>query len=306
MKPVKLLAAAMAFAGIAHVAEAPVTSYELTLVDMQGQKKVLATLPGSVFAPRVSPDGTRVAFEMTEAGETAADAPRTRIQVAPLDDLEKREALQITVTTKRNVAPVWAPESDRIAFVATGNSSDMLFWQRADGGEQPTYLVDGRAAEGIYPDGRMVFITRTDNGDYGISAINLKTKEVTRLVDLPGSEQHSSHISRDGRWIAYTSNETGRHEVWAEPLPQTGRRFQLTRQGGAHPLWSPDGSSIYFDRDGSMLRLDVKVNGDALQAGEAVQLPISGFQQGPLRRQYDLLPDGRGFVMLFPVAPGAN
>ena len=49
MNPVKLLAAAMVFAGVAHAAEAPVTSYELTLVDMQGQKKVLATLPGSVF-----------------------------------------------------------------------------------------------------------------------------------------------------------------------------------------------------------------------------------------------------------------
>lgn len=304
MNRVKLLAAAMAFAVVTHAAEPPATSHELTLVDMQGQKKVLATLPGSVSAPRISPDGTRVAFEMTEPGEAAGDPPRTRIQVAPLNDLEKRKALQITVTSKRNVAPVWAPESDRIAFLATGNSSDMLFSQRADGGEQPTYLVDGRAVEGIYPDGRMVFITRTDNGDYGIWALDLKTKQVTRLVDLPGSGQHSSNISRDGRWIAYTSNETGRDEVWAEPLPQTGKRFQLTRQGGAHPLWSPDGASIYFDRGGSMFRMDVRVDADALQAGDAAQLPISGFQQGELRRQFDLLPDGKGFVMLFPVAAG--
>lgn len=304
MRRFPLLIAGMAALGLGHAAEPAGASFQVALVDMQGQKKVLGTLPDSVFAPRVSPDGTRLAFELTEPGENAGDAPRTRIQVAPLADISKREPLQITVITRRNVAPVWSPENDRIAFVATGNASDMIYWQRSDGGEQPRYVVDGRAAEGIYPDGRLVFLTRTGETDYGISAIDLNTGEVTGLVDLPGSAQHSSQISRDGEWIAYSSNETGRHEVWAEPLPRTGKRFQLTREGGGHPVWAPDGAAIYFDHDGRMFRLDVRVEGGELHAGQAAQLPVSGFQQGPLRRQFDLLPDGTGFVMLFPVQAG--
>lgn len=298
MKRLTFLAAGMALIGLAQAAEPE--SFDLALVDMQGQKKVLGTLPGSVIAPRVSPDGTKVAFELTEPGENAGDPVRTRIQVAPLADPGKREPLQITTITRRNVAPVWSPEGDRIAFVATGNADDMLFWQRSDGGEQPKYVVDGRAAEGIYPDGRMVFIRRAGENDYGIFAIDLSSREVTQLVDLPGSAQHSSDISTDGKWIAYSSNETGRHEVWAEPLPKSGKRIQLTRDGGGHPLWAPDGSAIYYEQDGRMFRLDVRVEGAELRAGQAVQLPISGFQQGPLRRQFDLLPDGKSFLMLLP------
>ncbi|MFO7324149.1 MAG: hypothetical protein DIU62_000405 [Pseudomonadota bacterium] len=302
MKRLAVLVAGMAAFSLAHAA-APQSSggeYELALVDLQGQKKVLGTLPDSVYAPRVSPDGTRVAFELTEPGESAGDPPITRIQVAPISDLAKRRALQVTVITRRNIIPVWNPESDRIAFLATGNGSDALFWQRADGGEQPKFLVDGAAPEGIYRDGRMLFATRAGERDYGIAALDLTTLKVTPVVDLPGTAQHSSHVSADGRWIAYASDETGRYEVWAEPLPQTGRRFQLTRGGGAHPVWAPDGRALYFDQGGKLYRLDVTAQGDELRVGAAVELPITGFVQGPGRRQYDLAPDGRSFLMLFP------
>src|SRR5690606_8559609 len=185
MRRFPIFAAGLVLLGLVHAAEPEGAAYEVALVDMQGQKKVLGTLPDSVFAPRVSPDGTRVAFELTEPGENAGDPPRTRIQVAPLADFDQRAPLEMTVITRRNVAPVWSPENDRIAFLASGNASDMIFWQRSDGGEQPKYVVDGRAPEGIYPDGRMVFITRTGDSDYGISAIDLNTRKVTRLVDLP-------------------------------------------------------------------------------------------------------------------------
>lgn len=301
MRRFPLLVAGLALVGLTHAAAPEGAAFEMALVDMQGQKKVLGTLPDSVLAPRVSPDGTKVAFELTEPGENAGDPPRTRIQVAPLADFSKRKPLQLTVITRRNEAPVWSPENDRIAFLASGNSSDMLFWQRSDGGEQPKYVVDGRAPEGIYPDGRMVFTTLTGDSDHGLSAIDLNSRKVTRLVDLPGSAQHSGQISADGRWIAYASNETGRYEVWAEPLPQTGQRQQLTREGGSHPVWAPDGSALYFDQGGRMFRLDVRAQAGELRAGQAAQLPITGFQQGLLRRQFDLLPDGSGFVMLFPV-----
>ena len=301
MNRLKWLVAGLALAGIAHAGEPAATAYEMAIVDLQGQKKVLGTLPDSVFAPRVSPDGRKVAFEMTVPGENASDPALTRIHVAPLDDISKAQALQITVITGRNIAPVWTPEGDRIAFLATGNGPDALFWQRADGGEQPRFVVEGRAPEGIYPDGRMVFITLGANRDYGISAIDLDSKEVTKLIDLPGSEQHSSRISPDGRWIVYTSNETGRYELWAEPMPQDGQRFQLTRDGGGHAVWAPDSQAVYFDRGGSLHRLDLRVEGNALRAGATTKLPISGFQQIPLRRQFDIVPDGSGFVMLFPV-----
>jgi TolB protein len=167
----KLLAAAgMAFIGMAHAA-APAsgpTAYELALVDMQGQKKVLGTVLGSAFAPRVSPDGTRVAFEQTDPA--TADSPElTRIYVAPLNDLAKREGTQVTIPALTNLGPIWSPDNDRLAFVATGNGPDVIFYQRSDGGIQPKYLVDGRAVDGWYKGGLVTFVTQTGSGDYGIS-----------------------------------------------------------------------------------------------------------------------------------------
>jgi Tol biopolymer transport system component len=305
MKRFKLLAVAgMAFVGFAQAgapAAPAAAGYELALVDMQGQKKVLGTVSASAFAPRVSPDGTRVAFEQLDAA--TADLPELRkIYVAPLNDLAKRKGTQVTVISRENIAPVWSADSDFLAFVATGNGPDAIFFQRADGGIQPKYLLDGRAVEGWYKDGVITFLTLKGNRDYGISMLDFHTRKVTPLVDLPGSEQHSSRISPDGKWIAYSSNETGRQEVWLEPLPQTGKRFQLTTQGGRHPQWSPDGRQIYFDdQNNRLFRMDVTIGAEP-RAAAPVQLPISGFQQGDLRRQYDLTPDGKAFVMLFPAA----
>jgi Tol biopolymer transport system component len=311
MMRVRLLIAGLALWGIAQAAEPPAPAagnaaatqppgFELALVDMQGQKKVLGTLPASVFAPRLSPDGTKVAFELTEAA--TRDQPQTqRLYVAELNNLGKRRALQLTITTTQNMAPVWSPDGDWIIFLATGNGADALYKQHSDGYIQPLYVIDGRAAEGWYKGGLLTFITRRSPQDYGISLLDMNTKKVTLLSDLPGSSQHSSRISPDGRWLAYASNETGRFEVWLEPLPTTGRRFQITKSGGRHPVWSPDGKTLYFDQDGTMFRINLTLDAANASAGEPAALPISGFQQGENRRQFDLTPDGKSFLMLFPL-----
>lgn len=305
MNRFRLLVAGMALSGFAFAAETGGAGFELALVDLQGQKKVLGTLPASVVAPRVSPDGTRVVFELTDPPAGAGEPEITRPYTAKLDDLDGRTGLRIPVISKDNRWAVWSHTSDRVLFVASGNASDAIFWQLADGSVQPLYVVDGLAPEGLDENGHLTFLTRTGERDYGISQLDMRTKKVTRLIDQPGSTQRSSHISRDGRWIAYTSDETGRPEVWIEPLPQTGQRFQLTQQGGRNPQWSPDGAQLYYDQGGRIFRIDV-TRGDTPRAGAPVQLPITGFQQGDDRRQYDLTPDGKGFVMLFPVgASGA-
>lgn len=296
-----LLAVAMACCGAVRAAAPPAPDFDLALVDMQGQKKMIGTLPGSTFSPRVSPDGRRVAFEMVDPASGSTQA--LRIHVADLAALDKPRMLQATPISTRNLAPVWSDDGEYIAFVATGNGNDALFWQRADGGLQPKWLAYGRAAEGLYRGRQMAFITRRGETDYGISLLDLTTRKVTPLVDLPGSAQHSSQFSPDGRWMAYASDETGRPEIWLEPLPRTSRRFQLTKQGGRHPVWSPDGRTVYFDQGGRMFRLPLTFSGDGVTAAEAVGLPITGFVQGDARRQFDILPDGSAFLMLFARSP---
>jgi Tol biopolymer transport system component len=310
MNRISLLAAGMVFVGAAQAGEAPAVAakYELALVDLQGQKKVLGTLPGSVVAPRVSPDGKRVAYEMFNTPEPG-EPQLTLIYVSELDKLDKRKAMQVTVISRQNTAPAWSADGDWIALRASGNAKDTIFWEKSDGWIQPKLLVDGHSPEGLYEGGArqmgvMTFLTLKGEKDFGISLLDLETKKATKLVDLPGSAQHGSEISPDGKWLAYTSDETSRAEVWLEPLPQTGKRFQLTKNGGNRPQWSPDGTKIYFDQGGQIYQLNITAGAEP-KASDPVALPIKGFQQTELRRQYDLTPDGKGFVALFPLAGAA-
>jgi Tol biopolymer transport system component len=280
-----------------------ISGFELALVDLEGKKQVLATLPTSILAPRVAPDGKRVAFELGGDSPPASGPPVQRLYVAELNRLDQRRALPM-VGKGRNWAPIWSPDGERLVFLVSGESPDALWWRRADGTGEAEQLVVGRAPEGITANGKqLAFITRKDddNDDYAISLLDIGSKTVKLLVDAPGSEQHSSRISPDGRWIAYSSNETGRQEVWVEPLPPTGQRYRMTQTGGRHPLWSPDGSALFFDQDGQMFRMEISLAANSPKAGEPKGLPIKGFQQGPRRRQFDLMPDGKRFVMLFPL-----
>jgi Tol biopolymer transport system component len=290
-------------AATAASAGGPPARYQLALVDLDGKRQVLGTLPDSVFAPRLSPDGKQVAFELADAASATEPAP-VRLYVAPLHRLEQRRALPL-VGERQNWAAVWSTDGKRLVFDVSENGSDgghdALYWRRADGVGDAEHLIDARACEGLYDgDRKLAFITLTGHRDYGISLLDMKTKAVTRLIDYPGSEQHSSRIAHNGRWIAYVSNETGRQEVWLEPLPQTGARYRITQDGGRHPMWSPDDAKLYFDQGGQMFQVELALAG-VPSISQPKGLAISGFHQGDLRRQFDLMPSGKQFLMLFPL-----
>jgi Tol biopolymer transport system component len=266
-------------------------------VDIDGGRQVLGRLPASVYAPRVSPDGKRVAYETRDPSGPDGG----RLWVADLPDITTRRALPST-GAPLNWAPMWTPDGERLLFLASGARADAVYWRAADGTGDAQHLLDARSAEGWNAGGAVLrFLTLTGNGDYGISLFDMKSRSVTALIDLPGTAQHSSAVSPDGRWIAYASNESGRYEVWLEPLPRTTVRYRLTTNGGSHPLWLPDGRSITFDRERQLFHLLLNLDGPAA-VGEAKPLPITGFAQAEFRRQYDLMPNGRQFLMLMPLA----
>jgi eukaryotic-like serine/threonine-protein kinase len=294
---VMILAVAAIAGGGSARAQAP-AGYELTLVDVDGTKKVLGQLPPTVYAPRISPDGTRVAFETRDL--KGPDGPR--LWTAELSNIAGRKALAL-VAGAINWAPMWTLDGERLVFIVSGEKGDAVYTRRADGTGAAEHVIDTRSAEGWSAGGsQMRFLTLTGNRDYGISLLDMKSRAVTPVIDLPGSAQHSSAVSPDGKWMAYASNETGRYEVWIEPIPRTGARYQLTRDGGSHPMWLPDGQALYFDRDHQLFRLAVKVS-DLAARVEPTPLPIKGFAQAEYRRQFDLMPGGRQFLLLFPVGP---
>jgi Tol biopolymer transport system component len=281
------------FSGIVARSQAP-RGFDLTLFDLEGKKTVLGTLPATTYAPRISPDGTRVAFETRDPNPP--DGPR--LWTAPMSNIADRKVLPL-VAGPINWAPMWTKDGQRLIFIVSGDKPDAIYSRRADGTGEAEHLIDTRSGEGWMPDGSMRFLTLKGTRDYGISLLDMATKKVTPFIDLPDSAQHSSNISPDGKWMAYASNETGRYEVWLEPFPRTNTRYQLTKDGGSHPLWRPDGAVLYFDRDHQLFQLALDTKNLATPKAPT-PLPIQGFAQAEYRRQFDLMPDGRGFLVLIP------
>jgi Tol biopolymer transport system component len=124
-RPAAAALVALWAATVAHAQDRPV-AFELALVDLAGNKEVLGTLPPSVFAPRVSPDGQSVAFEL--ADPEAPDAAR-RLWVAPLRDIDARRTLP-HAGGAASWAPLWTPDGERLVFLVTSADASSRCPQR--------------------------------------------------------------------------------------------------------------------------------------------------------------------------------
>jgi Tol biopolymer transport system component len=257
----------------------------LVLVDRDGRKTQIGFLPAHTFAPRISPDGKRVAYDAEDGG----------VWIAEISNL----------STPRRIGrvgadhyPMWSASGDQIVITSDEPSQQALYIERADGTGTAERLAKGRAPESWSAPNQMLSFIALSNY-YSIWTYSLRDKKAVALIDTPGVTQHSSRFSRDGKWIAYTSVETGRFEVFVQPFPRTGAKFQVTKQGGGHALWSVDGKELFFDNNQQLFAVSVQTAG-TFSSGAPVALPIRGFIQGDARRQYDIMPDGKQFLMMFP------
>lgn len=258
--------------------QAPPAPRRLVLVDRDGSQTVLGEVSGRANGPRVSPDGTQLAIGVGG------------LLVGPLSDPAGLRRIG------PGRFPYWSSDGTRLFFEAP--DAEILLWRRADGGDEPEQLVTpARAPESRSPDGNVLSYVKSEAELFSAWTLDLTTRRTTEIQN--SGEALGSNISPDGRWIAYQSTASGRYEVYVQPLGRPGTAVQVTTQGAFRPLWSADGSEMFFD-DGNQRLFVVPVRTEpTFSAGTPVPLPITGFfQRGVGRRQYDLLPDGR-FVMMF-------
>jgi eukaryotic-like serine/threonine-protein kinase len=261
---------------------------QLVLVDKEGHRTPVGPLPLATFAPRISPDGQEIVFDTQDDGS---------VWIAKLSDVAAKRRL---TTEGSNRGPIWSGDGKHILYITDDQGQETLFWRLADGTGRPEILVKpARAPESWNPrEPGLSYITLNPGGDYDVWIYSFADKQSVAFAKIPGSPQHSSHYSPDGRWIAYVSAETGRLEVYVRPTVGSAAAIQVSKSGGGHPLWSPDQKELYFDNGGQMFAVAISTE-PSFSAATPASLPITGFIQGPLRRQYDLMPDGKHFLMMF-------
>jgi len=264
--------------------------YQLALVDRQGNKQLVGTLPETTFAPRISPDRKYVAYD-------SSDRTGTAVWIYSLQDRTSRK-----LSPGDAHYPMWSADGQWVLYTSNAQGEPAIFQQRADGSGQPEMLTSpARAPEPWSTVSQMFSFITLSESDYDIWSYSFRDRRASVLYRIPNSAQHSSSISPDGRWVAYMSDEKGREDVWVQAYPATNSKVLVSRTGsGTRPLWSADGKEIFFDNGKQIFVVPILRTRPMFETGDAKPLPISGFLQGPLRRQYDITSDGKHFLMMFP------
>ena len=205
--------------------------------------------PGFYTAPRVSPDGKKLAFVLFEAGGTQSDLW--------VMDLQYERNFRLTQKSGVYLPPVWSRDSERLMFVCQPKGvQDLCVRSLREGGdiERPPASPNWKTSGSWMPDGRSVFFDEQDpETNRDLKMLNLSDKPESRvLLATPFDEQYPE-ASPDGRWVAYVSNETGRAEVDVRPAlraPSSSGRSRprrLNSRVGA----ATGGSSTTYRRTGS-------------------------------------------------------
>jgi len=243
----------------------------------------------------ISPDGTRVAFGYFDVKESL-----NHVAIAPARaGLPRR----FTFARGNQYSPVWSPDGARLAFSNDHAGVDTLSAKPLAGTSDERPLIppppSSTYAQSWSPDAEhILFRVQDPKSDYDIYALSLKSGKTFPYVG-GAADQSQAQFSPDGLWVAYTSTESGRLEVYVQPFPATGAKWQISIAGGEQPRWRQDGKELYYlGADRALMAVPIKVPG-AFDAETPHRLFQTNIPYGDIdvSQTYDVTPDGQHFVI---------
>jgi serine/threonine-protein kinase len=266
-----------------------------------GEESVPGLDPGDYVSLRLSPDGTQIALDETEADG------RTNIWVY---DTVRATRNQITSSPASEIVPLWTPDAEQIVFGSNREGTWGLHITNSDGTGTVERLTSdeevelGLGPEDWSPDGQ-VLLYIVDHAGPGFD-IGLLPQDGTATAGVI-AESWFPRVSPDGRWLAYSSARAGQEEVYVERFPDLGDRQVVSSGGGHQPEWSPDGSTLfYLTLDGTRL-MSVSIDPDTALPTSPAEVAAEGeFLVSGGFATYDIAPDGQRFLMMKPQAQGTQ
>ncbi|MBZ5580046.1 MAG: protein kinase [Acidobacteriia bacterium] len=265
---------------LAYQAGGDIRNGQLTWFDRSG--KPLDSLPAdaSGTSPELSPDGRAVAVGRIDSSGT---------ENLWVTDLARKSAVRLTFEAGRNFSPVWSPDGKRLALVCACAKPGLRVID-ADGSARPEPAPAGRMAPTSWsPDGRYLLAS--------MALVPLTGDAKPIPVGSRNGRSGQGRFSPDGRYIAFTSRESGRAEIYVQPVPPATGQTKISINGGLQPRWRRDGKELFFvSLDGSMMAADLQL-GPTVSAGVPRQLfRVDGLDL----TGYDVRADGQQFLVFTP------
>jgi len=212
--------------------------------------------------------------------------------------------------TQDNQSPVWSPDGTRIAFSSRRNNKWGIYTKLADGTGTEDLITESDAikvAMSWSPDGKLLVYSQVgQSGDVWAVPVTGDKKPFALLQSR--FNERFPQVSPDGKWLAYTSNETQRDEIYVRPFPDGPGRWQVSVDGGVQPRWRHDSKELYFFSAPSLMAAEIRVAGSSFQAGVPQALFALGTNPNALTGHNSYFPyavasDGRSFLISV-IGPG--
>ena len=277
----------------------------LVWVDREGRENPLSTPPGDYHSLQLSPDGTEVLLSVQDQGGRDVWS----------SDLTRGTLSKLTTDRGREDFPLWMSDGERFVFGASVGGEAGVYITAADGtgGVDQLFVTDASVTAGVpapvawSADGQtLVFSYQVNERDIGVFRMGGEGSWEA-LLDSP-SEELTPSLSPDGQWLAYTSDETGRREVYVRRFPALGSKQLVSIGGGVQPLWSPLGDELFYMRTAGLAETDAVMR-VSVRTGQVLTLgvaePVFEFPPGTYAvrppyptREYDVDRDAQRFLML--------
>jgi eukaryotic-like serine/threonine-protein kinase len=291
----------------------------LTWYGKSGKVLARAGEPGVQANPALSPDGTHVAIDMVDLKSNNIDVWT--------EDLSKSVSTRFTFDPAEETDGLWSRDGRTIAYRSLSGVGG-LFLKEADGlkPEHPLFLV-GSPINGFgnvgkidtqnsldiipnswSPDDKQILCSFQTSGKFSRSLlVIIPTEGGTPVQFLPGeASQANAQISADGKWVAYSSNESGEWEIYVTTFPAAQGKWQVSRGGGREPRWRGDGKELYYlSPSGMLMAVSVEASGTFSSGAPSPLFQVRG--RAPISSTdvytYDATKDGQRFLVNEYVKP---
>jgi serine/threonine-protein kinase len=267
--------------------------HQLVWVDRAGAVTPITADREAFRLPRVSPDGKRIAVAIND---------ETRRSDIWIYDAVRGAKRRLTADG-HNLDPVWTPDGSHLTF--NGGSGVGVVEMPVDGGGPKVILLTAAQIQTSFAPGTTGYPTTwsPDGRDLLIQADRLDLWRLARgngvpipLLTRPYNDAEAQ-LSVDGHWVAYTSNESGREEIYAARYPDLSNKVAISTEGGTTPRWSRDGREVFYRQDDAVIAVSVETR-QTLTAGKPHVLFTGRFTGAGRDPAFDVAADGSRFVMI--------